>query len=521
MPRIPRHATTLPILAAILALAAPAGAARITPYPEGKARTVPVGQVGAAKDYYLVAAGGLHYVLMGPGTLSGYVKTHFAPGETEAKTATLTVSGLPAAPAPMPLRLGPSPAGKGEYSDRRAGAPSRGKRITVEVPAGRHEVVLATEPGGPELFVLLSYEGPAQPLTKSVAAAQKRASRKPAPPGTIWGWRYAISGALETQYDDNAFNYSSAYVNYFRRGELQDKFKVNTLDDVAVIPSLDVEFRRKLIPLGETRFRVKPKFYNYLSNPIKDYSEWWVYLRQYLPNGDSVELVYVYGSSKYLRQMYDRAPTASANDDRISEEFRFAKDNFSLNYRHKFNKTFSGTLSLDRNNYDYNKPNVESSLDTYDIGGTLYWTLSSKWRLTLDYSYRKADALGFDVAGETLENSEASDGTYERDYYKAGVRWRAPKRLWFQYLNFTAKYQAFYYTATGLVQDDSYHVGRKDNIYGYDLGASRGLTKNLDLDVGFAYEQRTVESPYQTWGDINEDKDYVERIYSIQFTYDF
>ena len=522
MRRVPRFATMTILLALATAPAlAAADAAKFTPYPEGRAKTVPVGRARAAKNYYRVDADGLRYVLVGPGVLSGYTKTHFAPGETETKSATLLVSGMPEAPAPIALRLRPSPAGKGEYGDKRKGAPSRGKRVSIAVPAGRHEVVLATAPGDPELLVLLSYEGPAQPETKAVLAARKRASRKPAPPGTLWGWRYSISAALETQYDDNAFNYSSSYVNYFRRGEIQDKFKVNTLDDVCVIPSLSVEFRRKLLPLGETRFRIKPKFYNYLSNPIKDYAEWWVYLRQYLPNGDSVELVYTYGSLKYLRQMYDRAPTASENDDRISEEFSFAKDNFSLNYRHKFSKTFSGKLSLDRNNYDYNHPNVESSLDTYDIGGTLYWTLSRKWRLTLDYSYRKADALGYDLEGDTIDDSEASDGTYERDYYKAGVRWRAHKRLWFKYLSFTAKYQAFYYTETGLVQDDPYHVGRKDNIYGYDFSANRGLTKNIDLSVGFAYEERTIESPYDTWGDIREDKEYVQRAYSIEFTYDF
>jgi len=81
-----------------------------------------------------------------------------------------------------------------------------------------------------------------------------------------------------------------------------------------------------------------------------------------------------------------------------------------------------------------------------------------------------------------------------------------------------ARYAVAYYSAEGTIkiEDDPYHVGRQDNEYAYEISGARSLTERIDMDFGFRYGERIVDSPW--WGDIREDKNWIQRTYSIGFS---
>ena len=49
-----------------------------------------------------------------------------------------------------------------------------------------------------------------------------------------------------------------------------------------------------------------------------------------------------------------------------------------------------------------------------------------------------------------------------------------------------------------------------------NLQGAIGLTQDVDMDWGFGYAERDVDSPW--WGDIKEDKNYISRTYWIGFS---
>jgi len=93
-----------------------------------------------------------------------------------------------------------------------------------------------------------------------------------------------------------------------------------------------------VLPWGDTRWRARVKQWKYLWNPIKTNSGVWLYARQELGRGRSVELAYAYSPAQYIRQLTDRAPFTPADDPLVWEDFRYTRNG-------QFIVTAQGTLA--------------------------------------------------------------------------------------------------------------------------------------------------------------------------------
>ena len=75
----------------------------------------------------------------------------------------------------------------------------------------------------------------------------------------------------------------------------------------------------------------------------------------------------------------------------------------------------------------------------------------------------------------------------------------------------------YWFTSEKRLDDDPYHVGRQDKVYMVQLALDRELARDIDMEIGIRYTERTVDSPWT--GDIAEDKDFKQHRYWIGLTY--
>ena len=523
-------------------------------YPTGPAVSVPIGKIELAKSYYVVPGDGVVFRLEGPGKLSGFAKAHFDAGQTGVKAASIALSGVSGLPAELAFELKPS--SRGVYADGRAGAPGRGARIALEIPAGRHELKLSGGVAdGSNLYVLLYYEGPPQWGTEIVVPEM------PEPKGPWnekFGFTWRSSANMKFTYDDNAYKLSEDYKYEYRQRLYwnEEKFReVERIDDLVIAPNLSLEGRaKKLVPFGASRLGFRWSANTYLHNGALFNHEMRVYWRQNIGPG-SLELYYNYSPSKYLRQLNDRPPLVSDNTPVVSEEFRLERNKIVSVWRQKLHKRVSSSFTLTKKLYYYNRPHVENDIDALSIDSSFGIKLSKKFDLKLQYEFENAKALGIDVVGQTLDTSPASDGSYKGNKYNAELSWKWPYKKISSKITLRAQYSVAYFSAygdldaynqefsdawiegggpadtgstdgEGAIAVDTYHTGRVDNVYTYQIKGGRKLPKKLQelmgwersisMNYGFGYAERDVDSPW--WGDIKEDKNWISRTYWVGFS---
>ena len=490
MPRSP----VFPILLLTLAVlaAAPAWAADVLE-PVGEAVVLPVGKSARGmKDYVLIGAEPVRFEVKGAGRLYGFARLRYDEGDFEDHAGSLIFTGLKE-PRTESFVFTPDP-------DYRFGVDVPGRagganKVEFRVGKGKHRFAVAS--GAGEVLLRLYWDPDPTPESP---------------------WKFGASVGLETIYDDNFLRYSDDYLVDFHAGTYPYKFQIDRKDSHILAPSVDVYAQRRLISWGDTRFRFKFKRWQYVQGDIKSNMGFDYYVRQYLPQGRSLEFWYNYAPQQYIRELSYRTPLQPSSDPLEWGEFRYSRNVFNLIFRTKVRKNMSLKLHLSRALRYYNQEFMENDIKDLGLRTTLYWTVHRDWRLTLDYGYTDAPARGANEVGETLEGSDDSDPSYERDLYQVDVRWSpgwmAPVC---DSVSLRGQHQIYWFTSTKALADDPYHVGRKDKVYALQFEGSRRLTKSLSMDVGFRYTERVVESPWR--GDIAEDKDYTQRRYWIGLTY--
>jgi hypothetical protein len=505
----------LALLILAAALARPACIwARYTPLPLDEPVTVPIGP--SAKPYWrLDATEPLRLNLAGPGVLSGYIRVHFTDREYESKSGSVSLLGAPGLPAAIPLTFRPSD--KSRYGDARDGLPSVGEPVAWDLPAGTHTLELRGRcDDGAAVFVVLYYEGPAQP---GISAAG-RVDRPAAAPRQRRASRFTIRNRVlfEIAYDSNVLDNSDDYLVAWHAGLEPDQFRMRTEDDLVLAPSLELEVRRNLIAPGQTRLNYRFTRWHYLINPIKNNEEFDLYLRQYLGRGRSVEISFVHAPEQYIRQLTDRPPYTPPEDPTTYKEFRFTKNTVGLVYRERILRSLSAKLILEHNLRYYNRPFLENDISAWEIRGVAYWDVHQRCRLQLDYSYEDGRARGYDSVGETRESSDDSDGSYTRDLYRLGLTWEPnlPWRL-IDKIGVSGLLMLYYYTTDKSLFDDPFHSGRKDEVTKVTFEVGRRLSKVITADLGIRFSQRAVDSPWP--GDVALDKDYNGYRAWLRFSY--
>lgn len=497
------------IVFGLLLFAAAATAEAVTPLlPEQGGVVVPVGSGSDMKDYLLIGVEGVEFHLSGPGDLAGWARGHFDEDEDGAKARRLIFAGVPGIAGADTFEFKPS--SSSEYGDDKAGRPSGGRKVSPRrLPAGSYTLRLRA-PDGP-VMVRLDWEpefveGGIQPA----GAAAKPREKSP--------WKTSATVGLETIYDDNFLRYSDDYLDQFYSGAYPYKFQIERKDSHILAPSISVYAQRKFWDAGNTRFSFKFKTWQYVQGSIKSNMSFDYSVRQFFSGGKSLEFGYAYAPEQYIRELSDRSPLVPPSDPLVWEEFRYTRNVFDLTWRQPLHKDLDLRLAGTRSLRYYNQPFMENDIKDLGLRATLVWDAHRDWRLTFDYGYTDAPARGADEVGETIENSNDSDPSFNRDLYQVDATW-SPRwaEPFFEKVGLRGQYQVYWFTSAKELLDDPYHVGRIDRMKMIQLTFDRTLPGDVDMEIGVRYTVRTVESPWE--GDIAEDKDFNQRRYWIGLTY--
>ncbi len=484
--------------------------------PLGNVEQVPIGKDG--KIYLAVGSELVKVPVTGPGKLTGYARVPLPTDAPTTVAGTLKMTGVPGIPGEIPFEFRPSR--RSVWGDNRPGAPSGGKKFSLEIPEGGFTLELSsTVAGGDPMLVILYYDGPPQPRMAGLIPAS---ATKPAAPAKKKKplITYRGSGSLDVIYNDNILSNSPGYNDDFSAGYYPWKFLTGSIDDLIIAPALDVEARAKFMDLGQTRLRFKVKRWMYAHNPIKTNTDFHFYLRQYFGKKQSLELYFHFAPEQYIRQLSDRAPGSDPDADINWTEFRFQRNVWNALWRQKISKKLSYKFLYEENYRYYNQPFIENDINAWEVRGNLTWKVSKVVTMNFDYSYESAQGRAIDEPGENPEESNNSDASYARDLYRVGldIRHKSLKKF-VDKVGMSFLFMDYYYTTEKTLVEDPYHAGRRDMFYKGTLELSRRLAKPLNLKVAVRRTERVVDSPWE--GDITTDKDFSQWLYWFSLQYRF
>jgi hypothetical protein len=511
---------------------------------------IPIGKEDAFKDYFRIDQG-CRLQIQGPGTLRFFVRAHVEPETIPPGTVSVTLDGLAGFP-PQRWTVAVTPSRTSRYGDDRAGNPTGGKKITIAIPGGPHEIsVSATSDIGGHVYAVFYYDGPPPP-TVQPPDTRKKTTRKKTPKKEKW----VLHGNffLETIYDDNICRYSEATLEEFRRGENPQNFAITTYDDLIFHATLRGELSRRLLFRKKTRFRVRYKIWQYVRNDIKTNDEINLRLRQTFRRVDYLEATYTYAPNSYIKELSDRPPFTSRTVPREYLHFRITRNAFTLAYWSRVYRWLAIKGTGGRTLRFYNRPFLENDLWEWNarITTDLRWR---RFTITLDYKYADVKARGYDSVGETLENSDnTSDGSYEKDSYRTRLAYRPKKSAYragsagdglpgaitglFKSLGSQIDralvgvrtssiyvelgHNRQFYTSQKPLHIDPLHVGRMDELWQIRaVWNSKPVWRKLSLVAGIRHTVRTADAPAGLIGedDPSEEKDYIGNRYWVTVKY--
>ena len=510
---------------------------------------VPIGKEGNYKDYVRIDRSWPD-TLQGPGMLRFYVRAHVAPGETPPESVLVTLDGLTGyGTQRWPIAVTPSKTSG--YGDGRSGGVTGGKKITLAIPFGRHEVtVRGTSNAGGPVYALFLYDGPPVEAEESVPveiAQLPPTKRKKTPKKTKKPvWQLDGGFSLDVIYDDNICRYSDDTLGSFKSGERPEKFAIETYDDLILSPTIQFELARALLFKKRTRFRVRYRRWDYVRNSIKANQEINLRFRQTFRRYDYLEATYTYAPDSYIKELSDRPPFTSRSVPRVYQNFLITRNAFLLRYRYRHARWLSLLGDVGRTLRFYNRPFLENDLWEWNFGvrGDIRW---GSFTTTLDYGYANVKARGYDEIGESLEDSDNDgDGSYEKDTFRIRFTYRPKKtpfepnpgsdgfsrgvqtfgswidrglvalRTWSFYLQHS--YARQFYASQRPLYVDPLHVGRLDQQRQWQIAwYSRPLFRKASLELGGRFTVRRADSPAGVVGedDPSEEKDYTGNRYWI------
>jgi hypothetical protein len=484
-------------------------AAAYAPQPMGLTREAAIG----GKTYLQVSGLPVMIDLVGPGTLSGFARCTYAPGENVARTGRLRVEGFPQGEVDLPLTFTPSTTTV--FDDARPLIPSGGARFELAVPEGAWTLILrgevdAPSPGAEDVFALFAYDGP--PQARAGAAAAAAPAKKTSP------WTFANTFGLQFIYDDNILTQSEDAIDIFLAGTDPEAYRIRSYDDLLIVPSLDLEARRTFLSLGESRFRVRVKHWRYMWNPNKTNTDFDLLLRQYFGKRTSLEFFAQHAPEQYIRELGDSTPFT--DEAYRQKDFRFTRNVVNLSLRHQFNRKYAGRFTVETNRRYYNQQFIENDIEALELRGNLNIRPSRWLTVDLDYGYEMADGRGRDTSLETRENSDDGDPSYNRDLYRVGLGLSTPQLApVVDGISLAYLFMDYYYTTEKNIFEAPFQVARRDKWSKAFVTLSKQLNRDVALDAGFVYSWRKVESPW--YGDITLDKDYDQHRYSLGLSYRF
>ncbi|RKZ32691.1 hypothetical protein DRQ33_05435 [bacterium] len=160
-------------------------------------------------------------------------------------------------------------------------------------------------------------------------------------------------------------------------------------------------------------------------------------------------------------------------------------------------------------------PEYDSEQNEFELS----LSLNGKTSLEAGYCFTINDARGYDMEGETIENSDESDISYQQDMVYAKLE--REMRLWKR--KFTPRiyveFKQRLYTSTKPYHIDPLHIGRDDLYFSVEPSAKLDFTENLWTRFSINYRVRRAKSEFKE--DIPKLRDYDRIIVEIILGKDF
>ena len=463
-------------LVACLLFALPLPAARVVPVcaPE----PVELEISGKVYRYFPLTAGSpLSFTVEGPAVFEPILRWRFEGGASDVDVdVVFTLDGrvmwhqvfTPAAGA----------AGYPAQPDWRGGKP---KRAPLDIPSGEHTVELTLV--APTLGVL-----DVNPVVRAP---------------DVLPWRVAWRGEFGVAYVSNIFRYSDADVDDFLDGRHEEKYPVETTDDVRLEPSFDLSLVREEPGRRTTELRLSADVRLPVINSEKSFAKLGARVKETRTRFAYVLVDYYAIPSYHIRYLWDG--DADGDDPYRSCDYRKHSVRLEVGSDRSLPVDFIARLKYDYMGYNQNF--VEYDSDAWTTGLVAIVRPVRGVRVDLGYALRKLTALGYDEVGETGGASDDSDISYEQDEYALKVRWDVGRvRDVRTVLTLGARLQVRFYQTSKSVEDDPYHAGREDTYWTFSARSTHQLTEETALEVFYEHRRRSSESDYNE--ELGSSKDY-------------
>lgn len=342
-----------------------------------------------------------------------------------------------------------------------------------------------------------------------------------------WHDQLKFSGtfAFEAAYDDNVIHYSGDDLAEFVSVLNVGKFSVTKAGDWILRPRLEIAAKTKGWGGESLSLDFTASSWRYVWNDIKNNESYDVMLKHGAWGVSNFQLGFYHAPMYYIRNFRDRDPFTSRAGPLEYKDFSLTSNSLYLGFWKKYSKKVRGKLELKRAWRYFNQAFMENDNWEWRITGYLQYSLFSFLDVKGEYAYSYVEGRGADSVGETRENSDNSDPSYERDAYAADLIFGFPKKAPLRLSGLTLKgdHQIYYFTSKKRLEDDPFHVGRKDKIYRFEaIVDTRPVIGPANLQGGYRYTERTSTAPEASAGeDIGEEKDYTDNRIWIGVQYPF
>lgn len=331
-----------------------------------------------------------------------------------------------------------------------------------------------------------------------------------------------ISAGLTTYYDNNILKYSDKYIDRFLNNEDEGRFHIKTYDDLILSPEIELSSSYRLIGKMNTTLSAGYKLNAYIVNSNVNRSYLSLGLRQHISRKASIKISWEYIPEYYVRHFRD--------DDWVIiygytpetfKPFSFSKENYGAELVNTFFRNTRLKLNFDYSTYYYNSHFTEYDSDNKAFEINLRQPLNKNIRVEASYTYTLSKAKGFDQPGESRQNSDDSDGSFEDDSFLGRVVWDLPDLKKHKHsLDAKIEFGKRYYSSDKSVIVDPLHAGRIDNNMRLNGTYTYNISKSLALAVFYNWFGRNASSVSEENSQyISLEKDYKQSQTGLSINY--
>lgn len=369
--------------------------------------------------------------------------------------------------------------------------PGLPKKITFDVPKGIHTYTFFLErPEGRGVLAHIT-------LTKP------------------WSWNWKTS--LTNTYDDNVYRYSPGDIDNFVYHREDERFSMETYDDLIVSPSLTVFVTRRFSQNIQSRLRLSYRCNLFTKNGDRNYQTFSTFLKTTAFKKNYLQLGYFHIPEFHIRPYWDQDVSPLSSDD--GEKYRecdFARNLFSIKLGREVFHATRVSVHYERDILYYNQYFTEYDTKANTFGFEIVHTFNPIVRTTFEYAFKMAEAKGYDEPGETKDLSDDSDISYDEDQFRGGIEFSISNYVSLP-ANVTLQYRLNkrYFTTEKSLEQDPFHAGRRDTIHRFSLMTEVEIFRSLSIIGTYEYQRRDVSSKEKER--ITEVKNYNRNRISVGF----